>query len=233
MAKFARTENFLATLPTPPDVVDYTSGMLDWGMMLNDTQGDCTCAAAGHLLQAWSSLAGAEYAIPDTAIEKAYETVGHYVPGDPSTDNGAFISDVLNYFQSTGVAGYQISAHAEINTATQLRVQQGLWIFKGLDLGIALPVSAQQQVGDVWDIVGNPLDPNDPAYPGSWGGHSVAALYYSPNGVDCITWGQVQRMTWRWYMMYVEEAHACVFNDSGPWAVPLGDLPGDLTSVGT
>jgi hypothetical protein len=39
----------------PPAAIDYTKGMpQNLGMMLNDTLGDCTCAAFYHALQAWS-----------------------------------------------------------------------------------------------------------------------------------------------------------------------------------
>lgn len=40
------------TLPPPPPSVDWTSGMpRNLGMMLNDTLGDCTCAAVYHAIQ--------------------------------------------------------------------------------------------------------------------------------------------------------------------------------------
>jgi hypothetical protein len=37
-------------LPIPPASFDLTSKVSSWGMMDNDQIGDCTCAAAGHLL---------------------------------------------------------------------------------------------------------------------------------------------------------------------------------------
>ena len=43
------------TPPTPPASIDYTKGMpANLGMMLNDTLGDCTCAAVYHAIQVWS-----------------------------------------------------------------------------------------------------------------------------------------------------------------------------------
>lgn len=226
LAKRDKVSAYLDTLPDAPPICDYTSGIITWGQMMNDTIGDCTCAAAGHLIQDWTAAAGSEVTIPDTAVLSAYEAVGGYVPGKESTDNGAQISDVLNYFQNTGIGGYQITAHAEVNL-TQMRVQQGLYTFGGLDLGINLPLSAQNQVGDTWDFV------NDtPDEPGSWGGHSVAAVYYSSTGVDCVTWGALQHMTWRWFMYYCEEAHAMIFPQWKP-PVDVSQLVSDLSQVGT
>ena len=42
-------------LPSPPTSFDLTTKMpADWGMMDNDQIGDCTCAAAGHLIMEWT-----------------------------------------------------------------------------------------------------------------------------------------------------------------------------------
>src|SRR5690348_15304597 len=45
-------------LPTPPDHYDLTTKITSWGMMENDQIGDCTCAAAGHLIMEWTANAG-------------------------------------------------------------------------------------------------------------------------------------------------------------------------------
>ena len=39
-----------AGLPTPPPSFDLSGKVKAWGMMDNDQIGDCTCAAAGHLI---------------------------------------------------------------------------------------------------------------------------------------------------------------------------------------
>jgi len=229
MAKAFLMHEFLNQLPEAPEVCDDTSGILNWGQMLNDRLGLCTCAACGHLIQGWTAKSGKEVTVPDSAILTEYEQACGYNPADPSTDQGGIIASVLDYFRDTGVGGHKIAAHAEVNL-TQMRVQQALWIFGGLDLGVALPITAQDQVGEVWDVVD--FAQSSEAQPGSWGGHSVAAVYYSPNGVDCVTWGQIQRMTWRFFMYYVEEAHACISPDWKGGPVPLDQLSSDLASVG-
>ena len=48
----------------PPPQVEYTKGMpKTLGMMMNDTLGDCTCAAFYHALQVWSFNASKHKAI--------------------------------------------------------------------------------------------------------------------------------------------------------------------------
>lgn len=229
LARAFLVHSFLDTLPVAPDTFDNTNGILDWGMMLNDNLGICTCAACGHLEQAWTAASGAEVTVPDSAILTEYEQACGYNPADPNTDQGGQIGTVLDYFRDTGVGGYKITAHALVNM-TQIRVQQAMYVFGGLDLGIALPITAQQQVGNVWDIVDNAQSPE--AQPGSWGGHSVAAVYYSPDGVDVVTWGLIQRMTWQFFMYYVNEAQACISPQWNP-PVDVSQLLSDLQEVDT
>jgi hypothetical protein len=226
MAKAFRLHDFLATLPTPPDALDLTGGITSWGEMYNDSLGDCTCAATGHMIQSWTATNGSEITVPDSAILTEYEQACGYNPSDPSTDQGGIITTVLDYFRDSGVGGYKIQAHAEVNL-TQLRVSQAMTVFGALDGGVQLPVSAQNQVGSVWDFV------NDtPDEPGGWGGHSIAIVKYDASGVWCVTWGALQQMTWRWFMYYFDELDACI---STLWKPPVdvSQLVGDLQQVGT
>jgi hypothetical protein len=47
-----------AALPAPPPTLDLTPKVkVPWGMMDNAQLGDCTCAAAGHLMMEWTANA--------------------------------------------------------------------------------------------------------------------------------------------------------------------------------
>ena len=50
---------FTSALPPPPPTADWTAGITGWGMMLNDSIGDCTCAGLGHSQQVASLGVGA------------------------------------------------------------------------------------------------------------------------------------------------------------------------------
>jgi len=227
MAKAFLLHDFLSTLPTPPPVLDNTAGITVWGEFLNDNLGDCTCATCGHMIQSWTAVSGSEVTVSDSAVLTEYEQACGYNPSDPSTDQGGVISNVLDYFRDTGVGGYKISAHAEVNL-TQLRVQQAVEVFGAVDLGIQLPISAQNQIGSVWDFVNN-----TPDQPGGWGGHSVPVVKYDATGVWVVTWGALQQATWRWFMYYVDEGHAAISPQFTKSPVPIADLISDLQAVGT
>src|SRR4051812_47777911 len=80
MNKFLRLHDFLKTLPAAPEVCDWTGGIREWGEMLNDQLGICTCAALGHWIQAWTKASGKEITVTDGAIQRAYMEACGYVP---------------------------------------------------------------------------------------------------------------------------------------------------------
>jgi len=97
MAKYVRD------VPAPPAYVNWAKKMpKDWGMMKNDTVGDCVFAACFHRIQEITKNAGAaEITIPDDDVLKAYSAVTGYVPGDESTDHGAEPADALKNFSAS------------------------------------------------------------------------------------------------------------------------------------
>ena len=94
------------TLPPPPAQVDYTKGMpKNLGMMMNDTLGDCTCAAFYHALQVWSFNASKRKSIdtePDGDVEKLYELACGYKPSQGGEGPGGNEQHVLKYLLTKG-----------------------------------------------------------------------------------------------------------------------------------
>src|SRR5947209_12290743 len=132
LARFLRE-----TAPPAPDAMDWFSAISSWGMMANDDLGDCTCAALGHALQAWSAAIGSEYTIPDSAVVDAYSRWCGYVPGDESTDQGGVEIDVLNQFRRDGLGGKQLLAYADVNINQADKIKQAIYLFGGLYIGLA------------------------------------------------------------------------------------------------
>lgn len=199
---------FLPALPPPPAACDWTKGVVDWGMMLNDNLGCCTIAGVGHALQVFTLNAGKEITVPDSSIESYYEAWDGYNPNDPSTDQGGIELDVLNLWKKTGFLGHELAAFGDVVPKHTENVKQSINLFGGVYIGVSLPASAQAQVGGVWDV-----DHTQEGAPGSWGGHCVFVCAYDPDGLTCITWGKLQRMTWAFWNEYVDEAHALISPD--------------------
>lgn len=227
-----------SALPPLPQWVRWSQSARDpWGMMLNDRIGDCTCASAGHAIQTWTANHGAEVTLPDAAILAAYQAVSGYDPVTGANDNGAVELDVLNYWRNTGVAGHKIGAFVSLNPQDHREVQEAIYLFGGVYIGVALPLAAQGQ--SLWRAPHYHFDFGHPAWrPGSWGGHAVFCVDYDQQYVTCVTWGELVKMEWGFFTTYVEEAYGIVssewVNDAtkAPNGFDIAALTADLASLG-
>jgi hypothetical protein len=222
-----------ALLPPAPMAIDYTRGITAFGEMGNDVLSDCCEAAYGHATQIVSLNTPMGMVTPaDQLIINFYGDSSGYVIGDASTDNGSVISWVLNYALKYSLAARR--KHPRVHAASQLHaygyvdplnlplVQQSIATFGVLDIGLALPITCQAQIGTLWDVVGNPAtDPN--SMPNSWGGHSTVVVGYrtvdSVVQLLTITWGALQWMTTAFWNAYVDESFALMFTQ---WLVQFG-----------
>lgn len=218
-------------LPPPPPTADWTKGIASWGMMMNDTLGDCTIAGCGHAVQVWTANSGKEVTVPDSTIESFYEKWDGYVPGNPSTDNGGVELDVLNNWKKQGFSGNALTAFADPKVANLTEVRQSIALFGGVYIGLSLPLTAQSQT--VWDVVPKG---GAKAKPGSWGGHCVFVPKYDQHGFTCITWGQLKTMTVAFWNKYCDEAHALLSPawlsaKGSPGGFNMAQLQADLNSI--
>lgn len=204
----ALSKYLTSQLPAPPAAQNWLGGNSNWGMMLNDTLGDCTIAGVGHAVQVWSLNTGSEATVPDATIENYYEQWDGYVPGQPNTDNGGIELDVLTDWQKQGFAGHALLGFAKAKTTNLTEIRQSIALFGGVYIGLALPLTAQSQ--DVWDVV--PRSGKNGAK-GSWGGHCVFVCAYDAGSFTCITWGQPKQMTVAFWKKYCDEAYALLGQD--------------------
>jgi hypothetical protein len=209
-------------LPTPPASSDWSAKIAAWGAMLNHQISDCTCAAAGHMIQQWSAYVGAPVVPQDDQILQAYEALSGYVPGDESTDIGATMLDVLNYWRSTGIAGHKILAYVALEPKSHQDAMDAIYLFGNVYVGLNLPQSARGKT--VWSVPAG--GPHGDGEPGSWGGHTVPVVEYDPRGLTCISWGKQHRMTWQFYSTYSDEAYAVLSPD---WIEKNGCSPADFS----
>jgi len=219
-------------MPDPPTAVDWTDGITAFGMMLNDTLGDCTIAGIGHAIQVWTAKCYSESTVTDAAILAAYEAWDGYNPADPSTDQGGIELDVLNKWRKQGLAGHHILGFADPAVSNLEEIKQSIAYFGGVYIGVSLPLTAQNQ--DVWDVVPDPGDGSATA--GSWGGHCVFVPAYDPDNLKCITWGGVKTMTNAFWNKYVDEAHTVfgagwVKNGKTPSGFDQAQLLADLAAI--
>lgn len=202
---------YTQALPPAPNSVDYQNkiGEGNWPMMVNDKLGDCTCAAVGHVIQQWTTYTDKTLILSDDQIVSLYETVGGYNPSDPNTDQGAVEVDVLNYWLNNAIYNNPLNAYASLELMNHNEVMDAVYWFGNCYIGVALPISAQNQ--EVWAVP--PGGPVGAGAPGSWGGHAVPVVAYDERGLTVVTWGAIKRMTWQFWDTYCDEAYALLSED--------------------
>lgn len=224
-----------AKLPAAPAAIDYAGKLVSWGMMANDRIGDCTCAAAGHLIEQWTTYGQGPVVVPtDKQVIAAYAAITGYDPVTGAHDDGAVELDVLNYWRRKGIARNKIYGYAAVELHSHSQVQDSVFLFSNCYIGIALPLSAQSQ--SVWSVP--PGGPTGDGTPGSWGGHAVPIVGYSVRDLTVVTWGATKHMTWQFLDTYCDEAYAVLgpqwinrATNTAPPGFDLAALEADLMQI--
>ena len=219
------------TPPPPPPSVDWTNGMPNsLGMMLNDTLGDCTCAAVYHALQVWSFNANPPIDTePDPDVEKLYILACGYNPRAGGEGPGGNEQHVLTYLLkhgaptgSNGQARHKISAFVEVDPRNIDDVKRTINDCGVAYIGFNVPqfiVPPPPNVPpDVWDVQSTDTQ--------IVGGHAVVLAGYDATGARVISWGQYYKMTWAFFSAYVDEVYAIA---DQTWIEAKGTSPGGLS----
>jgi hypothetical protein len=217
-------------LPPPPASVDWTKGMpTKLGMMLNDTLGDCTCAAYYHGYQVWS-FNGAKKTVtePDQDVEKLYILACGYNPRVPGEGPGGNEQHVLTYLLNTGApvgasgqTTHKITAFVEVDPRNIDDVKRTIQDCGVAYIGLNVPQNIMPPGGEppaVWQVA-----PGDPAI---IGGHAVVLPGYNSTGAKIISWGQYYTMTWDFFTTYVDEVYAIADSE---WFTSKKTTPGGLS----
>jgi hypothetical protein len=217
-------------LPTPPPALDWTKGITQFGVMLNDQIGCCTIAGVAHAVQVWSANASSEVTVPDSTVLSYYEQWDGYDPSDPSTDQGGIELDVLNNWKKSGFSGHSLLGYADPTVSNIVEIRQTINLFGGVYIGMNVPnfVMQDPEPGTVWDVVADDG--------GIDGGHAVFVAGYDASAFTFISWGQVFKMTVAFWNRYVDEAHALLspdwLNTKGtPNGFNLQQLQQDLAAI--
>lgn len=197
--------SFLETLPPPPDSVDNTNGITEWGMDGNDTLGDCTMAGLDHHHQVVTLNAGNRISATTSEVVDAYSEYCGYVVGNPSTDQGGNENDILTQVMAgSGVFGGKLLGTVSPDPKNIDHVKKAIALFRAVYMGCEIPRNIQNQ--NVWTAVENDG--------GIEGGHCMINASYTPTFVPFITWGMNQPATWSWWLKYVDECHVLVWDST-------------------
>ncbi|WP_407308123.1 hypothetical protein [Desulfosporosinus sp. SB140] len=224
------------TLPPIPASFGHQSLVSDWGMLGNDTVGDCVIAGSDHEAMLWTAEGSTEASFTVSNAISDYSAITGYNPNDPNTDQGTDVRTALQYRQKTGtidVSGkrHKIAAYLLLDQSNLLNeLLESAYLFSAVGIGINFPDSAMDQFnnGQPWSVVrGSQIE----------GGHYIPVVGYDGSYIYCVTWGQVQKMTVDFLTTYCEEAWAILsqefINGKGvsPEGFNLAQLQADLAAI--
>jgi hypothetical protein len=169
-------------------------------MLGNDKYGDCVFAGNGHVVEQQTALGqGKEVQVSTAQALAEYSKVTGFNENDPSTDNGALVSDGLKDLRKAGLAGVQIAAYGQVTVSSLDKVKLAVAEFGAVSIGFDFPASAMDQFNNSqpWTVVKG--SPNE-------GGHCVIVCGYDAQWLYVYTWGAVQKMGYDFWDAYVQES---------------------------
>jgi hypothetical protein len=186
-----------ADLPQPPRVCHY-SPQAEHGLAMilgNDQLGDCTAAAAAHLIDVWRGNSGQTApAVTEADAISFYSRTTGYQPGYPASDQGGDLVTVMTRWRDSGFYADEASkilGWAAVDAGDPREVRTAIWLFEGLYMGAGLPDEWLHPPPDanafVWGVAGEPDQDN---------GHCTAAVGYNAVGVQVATWGMIGTVRW-------------------------------------
>jgi hypothetical protein len=201
-----------AALPAPPDAVRYDEKVAAWPMYDNDRYGDCTCAAAGHMIQSWTAAAGAEFTPSESGVLGMYE---HFVGNPPPPDEGCNMLSVLTYWRKAGLDSHPVTAFTALDLHNDNQAKSAVNLFGAIYIGVALPDFTVPPGTDFltipWEVP--PGGPVGDAAPNPGNGHCIPAVGYDADHLYVVTWGAVKTMSWAFYDAYADESFAVLSQD--------------------
>lgn len=216
-----------AELPPIPDTVDHVSKVSEWGMLGNDSKGDCVMAALAHALLDFTTYAGAT---PYCPTEQ--QVIDEYLVLSPG-DNGLVILDTLNLMKQQGFWGHKIDAFVQLSAGDTNELEAATFVAVAVIEGLSLP---DQNTFGPWTTVTGPPDFNN--------GHCilVPGTQRSAGMSRSVSWGQVMPQSYPWYRKYAGpegqgEAYALLSKDYmtaqglNPEGIAWDEVFGDLEEI--
>ena len=200
-------------LPAPPPNIDWGVKAQDKYILgHNDAYGDCVAVASLNACIDHASNTNDPYSLTDDDAVKVYSAVGGFDPATGANDNGLQPIDMLKWWAKNPINGISLLAYAQVDQTNITQVRQTVSIFGGAFTALALPKTAQRQVGSLWDVAPFWM-PGRTA--GSWGLHMVWADSYdasqaAPARYNCETWKTRQPITEAFLKKYGLEIWAIV-----------------------
>lgn len=194
-------------------------------MFDNDRISCCTVASIAHHDQIAGAQVGDPSPLTSADVLKLFRGSG-WSPSEGEGDGWSCLEAARAARSAGWVDGY-VKCEIISKGTLELIINE----FGGAYLGIDLPLSAQKQLGKVWEV-----GEGDDFKAGTWGGHAVTAVDFDRHGITVATWGSYQRMSWEFALTYVDELIALLLKrwraqTLSPSGVRFDEMRADLARL--
>jgi hypothetical protein len=203
-------------LPLPPPIFGHygLGSGLHWGILGNNSYGDCVWAGAAHETQVWTHHSGKGMPVQfnDPVVLSDYTAVTGFDQSDPSTDEGTDMQEAASYRRKTGILDthgqrHKVDSYLALRPGDVEQIELATFLLGAIGIGIRFPSTASTQFENhkPWDVDGHSdID----------GGHYIACVGKNSDGhLLCVTWGRLHAMTPAFIEKYCDEAIAYVSFD--------------------
>lgn len=179
-----------------------------WGMLSNDTLGDCGVAGLEHGFMASAATIGVTEGQATDA-----EAASYYLAYTGGQDSGVVLSQYLAHVKASGYYGHKVAAYAPVSVQDVNTLHFAVNAYDFAYTGITVYEGMEQafSAGAPWDL--------ESVSGAVAGGHCVPVVAYDSQYLYAVTWGKVQPIAYPAWARVAEEA----------WAV----ITGEVTTAGT
>lgn len=195
-------------LPKPPKVFGHGLDMA-WGMLGNNSVGDCVIAGGMHEEMLWAGEVGAVPPFTAQAAIAQYSEITGYSPNIPFSDRGTDMKVAANFRRQIGLKDangdrHKIDAYLRIDDNDLDHLFTAAFVFGAVGLGAAITFAAESQfqAGEPWDVrLFAPVK----------GMHYIPLVGRNSAGHGLIvTWGRLHAVKPEWLRVYVSMALAYI-----------------------
>jgi hypothetical protein len=227
-----RKEELVGDIPTSGGY----KGKTTFGMNGNDQYGCCGEAGIDHGFEQTNAIAGRVASFSTANTLSDYGSITGFNSNDPNSDQGTDMKDAYSYAIKTGMIDangkrHKLGAYLLLNN-TQKQLEEIIYIYDRAGIGFKFPDYAMTDfnAGKDWDYKPGQKYTQD-------GEHYVEGIYYDETGVTVVTWGKEQKMTWAFFLKFIDQSYLLVdpelLNGSGvtPNGLNLDQLNSNLNII--
>jgi hypothetical protein len=205
---------------------------MTFGMLGNDTVGDCVIAYMLHQIMIWNSVAHAGSPVSFTTEQAlaTYSAITGYNPNDPSSDQGTDPDTALDWWKKNTLFGHKINGYVNLDLSNIDQLKFAIYTFGGIGFSFSVPAYIMSIPG------GQSWSQRPGADTSIQGGHQVGIMDYGRNGFRENCWDTTNTFDPDFIGSFGMAAQAVVSEDwikqsgTSPSGLDLNDLLADLQS---